>query len=311
MEGLLRMASFLAFMLGSMLLFNIKPKEFLQELATLFVRKKQLSIKELVLTEQGKKKQSFFSRQIEEAEETLKLHKKEELFPVICGCSFILALAGMVFSFVAGNYFLAPVLFIGLGITPFIYVKFLSIQMTKNLNQELETALSVVTSSYIRSEDIVGAVEENLTYINSPVKSVFEQFVMEARMLNPDVKKLLREMKRKINNDIFQEWCDAVIACNRDSALKSTLQPIVKKLSTVRVVTVELDNMLYAPVKEHISMCLLVLMNVPLVYLLNKEWYEILVHTTAGKIALAVNVAVIFISSIAVIKISKPIEYKR
>ena len=150
-----------------------------------------------------------------------------------------------------------------------------------------------------------------MAYINPPVKEVFQQFVLEARLLNPDIKKLIRQMKKKVNNDIFQEWCDAVISCQDDGSLKSTLQPIVRKLSNVRVVTVELDNMLYAPVKDHVTMSMMVLANIPLMYFLNKDWYDILVHHMAGKIILAVNIGVIFLSSIAVIKISQPIKYKR
>lgn len=311
MNGLFRLSAFLAFLMGTFLIFDIRPKEFLNELSKVFARKTDKKLRERILEAQGKKKKNYFSRQIEEAENILKLHKKEDMFPILCGCSFAFAIGGTVFSMTIGNYYLAPVLFIGLSLVPFIYVKFLGIQMTKKLNQELETALSIVTSSYIRCEDIIASVEENMAYINPPVKDVFQQFVLEARMLNPDIKKLIRQMKRKINNDIFEEWCDAVASCQEDRALKSTLHPIVKKLSNIRVVTVELDNLLYAPVKEHVTMCLLVLANVPLMYFLNKGWYDILVHQTLGKIILAVNVAVIFISSIAVIKISQPIKYKR
>lgn len=311
MEGFLKLFAFLLLMTGVSLVFDIKPREFLHELTRLFLREREEKLKEKVLEAQGKKKKNYFTRQIEEAHTILRMHKKEGTFPLICGASFLLALGSVVFSLIIDNFYLAPVLFIGMSLAPFIYVKFLGIQLTKQLSQELETALSIITSSYIRCEDILTAVEENMAYINPPVKEVFQQFVLEAKLLNPDIKKLIREMKKKVNNDIFQEWCDAVISCQDDGTLKSTLQPIVRKLSNVRVVTVELDNMLYAPVKDHVTMCMMVLANIPLMYFLNKDWYDILVHHTAGKIILAVNIGVIFLSSIAVIKISQPIKYKR
>ena len=40
--------------------------------------------------------------------------------------------------------------------------------MEKELNAELETALSIITTSYLRSEDILSAFEENINYINPP-----------------------------------------------------------------------------------------------------------------------------------------------
>lgn len=311
MDNLLNVFALCLFVTGVFLAFNINPKEFLHELSHLFLREKRQSIKTQVLIAQGKSKKNFFSKQIEETANILRLHKKQEMFPFICGCSFIAGIGGFVFACTIDNYFLAPILLIGLSVAPFIYVKFLGIQLTKQINQELETALSIITSSYVRCEDIISAIDENIAYINPPVKDVFQQFSLEAKLLNPDIKKLIRQMKKKINNDVFQEWCDAMISCQDDAALKSTLHPIVKKLSNIRLVTVELDNMLYAPVKEHVMMCLLVIAIIPIMYFLNADWYDILVHTLPGKIVLAVNAAIIFISSIAVIRISKPITYKR
>ena len=42
---------------------------------------------------------------------------------------------------------------------------------------------------------------------------------------------------------MFQEWCDALIACQHDRSLKTTLTPIVSKLSDMRVVNGELETM--------------------------------------------------------------------
>ena len=49
----------------------------------------------------------------------------------------------------------------------------------------------------------------------------------------------------RIDNTVFQEWCDALIACQHDRSLKTTLTPIVSKLSDMRVVNGELETMDY------------------------------------------------------------------
>jgi tight adherence protein B len=69
--------------------------------------------------------------------------------------------------------------------------------------------------------------------------------------------------------------------------------------------------MLYAPVKEYITMVLVLVFNVPLMYFLNKSWFDILLYHTAGKLILAICAVVILFSAMAVIRISKPVEYKR
>lgn len=309
MAILFRLLTFGLFLMGSVFILKIDIIVFLNDLSEVFTDRKKFKAK--VLTAQGKKKINSLLMLVEDTKAVLKLNGKEDFFPRVCILSITLAIAGAIFGFTISNYFIVPVLCMGMCILPFIYIKYLGNRLKKQQNEELETALSIITSSYIRSEDILTAVEENKDYINPPIKDVFEQFILEASLVDPDIKKLIHGMKHKIDNGIFHEWCDAVIACQDDGALKSTLVPIVKKCSNVRIVSVKLDSLLYAPVKEYITMVLLLLLNIPLIYFLNKSWFHILLFEIPGKVVLAVCATVILISAIGVIRISKPIEYKR
>lgn len=93
--------------------------------------------------------------------------------------------------------------------------------------------------------------------------------------------------------------------------LKTTLTPIVSKLSDMRIVNAELEYLVFEPRKEFIIMVLLVVGNVPIMYFLNKSWYHTLMHTAVGQVILAICGAAIFISTAFVIKLTKPIEYRR
>ena len=86
----------------------------------------------------------------------------------------------------------------------------------KDIAAELETALSVVTTAYLRTEDIVTAVDENIAYLNPPVSKVFREFLMQIKLVNPDVEAALRTMKSRIDNEVFREWCDALCDCQHD-----------------------------------------------------------------------------------------------
>ena len=121
----------------------------------------------------------------------------------------------------------------------------------------------------------------------------------------------IAEMRGSIDNEVFREWCDGLSACQHDRSLKSTLPPIVSKLSDMRIVNGELQNLVFAPRKEFISMAALVALNIPLLYFLNKDWYDGLMHTLAGQAVLAFCAAAIFISFAFVIKLTQPIEYRR
>ena len=96
------------------------------------------------------------------------------------------------------------------------------------------------------------------------------------------MKQALSNMKPKLDNYVFREWVDAAIACQDDKSLKSTLTPIIGKLSDMRIVAAELDYLLYEPFKEFITMAFLLIGNIPLLYFLNKDWYDVLVNTGFG-----------------------------
>ena len=67
--------------------------------------------------------------------------------------------------------------------------------------------------------------------------------------------------------------------------------------------------MMQEPRKEAITMVFLVLANIPLLYVLNKDWFHTLLFTTPGKIALAICGAIILYSVSKIMQLSKPIEY--
>lgn len=59
------------------------------------------------------------------------------------------------------------------------------------------------------------------------------------------------------------------------------------------------------------TMVALVVGNVPLLYLLNKDWFHTLLFTAPGKIVCGICGMVILITALFMIKFTKPIEYKR
>lgn len=139
---------------------------------------------------------------------------------------------------------------------------------------------------------------------------MFIFFLSQTKLITSNTKLAIENLKAKIDNEVFREWCDALISCQDNKNLKHTLVPIVMKLSDTRIVSGELENMLYEPMKEYITMTILLIANIPLIWILNKDWYDILVNSAVGHGIIAICTAVIFISLGAVIRLTKPIKYK-
>jgi Flp pilus assembly protein TadB len=295
---------------GSFIMFSISPIEFTNSIFENFISRPR-SIKDEINEITRRKKISFLRREVMEVQSILKITGREQRFPIICLLSLLLFSIGCGISIILGNFFLIPVLGIGFMLLPFWYVKLTQTHFKKDIAAELETALSIITTAYLRNEDILTAVEENMDYLNPPVLSVFKEFACKIKMINPDITAGLQDMRQQIENAVFREWCDALIACQIDRSLKTTLTPIVSKLSDMRIVNGELDNMVFEPRKEFIVMQILVLGNIPLVYFLNKDWYHTLMHTVLGQIILAICFTAVFISTAFVIKLTQPIEYRR
>ncbi len=295
---------------GAFLILGLRPVEFTDSLFAFFLQTKK-SIREDIKESSGRKKAGILQREIREVQSVLEMTGRGNRFSVICAASLALFCLGGSIAILLGNFFLAPVMAVGFLFLPFWYVKLTASHYKRDVSAELETALSVITTAYLRTEDIVTAVEENITYLNPPVSKVFQEFLMQVRLVNPDVEAAIRAMQGRIDNEVFREWCDALCGCQHDRSLKTTLTPIVAKLSDMRNVNAELEYLLTEPRKEFLIMVIFVIGNIPLMYMLNKDWYDVLMHTPLGQIILSVTAAVIFVSAGFVVKLTRPIEYRR
>ncbi|MNW36556.1 hypothetical protein D3C74_135690 [compost metagenome] len=310
---ILLLLSFFGLSGGFLFLLNLSPQTLFHELSRLLtqIQPRKLPIGKRIRAVQRQKKPKSWRATIQEAKAILSQTGQSNKLGLLSLSSLVLALAGAILAILLKNTWLIPVLAAGFALIPFWMVLFTSTFYKKRLHSELETALSIITTSYLRSENILAAVEENVPYLNPPVADVFQAFLAESKLIHANLRLALEQLKGRIHDRVFQEWCDALIACQEDRTLKTTLMPIVAKLSDMRVVSAELDYLLYEPLKEFITMALLMLGNIPLLYFLNREWFTTLTTSTPGQIILALCGVTLFISFAAVIRLTRPLEYKR
>lgn len=301
--------SFLLLAVAAVLLLNLTPEQINKDINEMF--DKQQTLKDQALTARGKKRKSRIILELERIRRSLQETGKEKQFSVACTLALLLMVAGCIVAIAIDNMFLIPVLAVAFALIPFAYLtRTIAIYETQ-VRGELETALSLITTSYIRNDNLVNAVNENLSQLKPPIKSIFESFLAEATVISPDIRQAIYHLKEKIKNSIYEEWCDALISCQNDRTIKDTLMPVVSKLTDVRLVNNALKTMLAEARREYWIMVMMVLGNVPLLYCLNKDWYNALMHTVFGKIVLAICGVVIIFTAIRMNKITKPIEYKR
>lgn len=295
---------FLLISAGLLSLFGVQAGD----LFMAFSRSKTVTLSDELKVVMGIPVKGFFNREYELGE-MLKSMGREDKFATVKRLSLLLFAVGAVLALLLNNVYMVPIFGIGFSLMPLWYLRSTAASYEKHLNEELEMSISIITTSYLRTEDLIKSVKENLPFINEPVKATFSAFVSEAELINANLVSAINSLKMKIPNRVFHEWCNILIQCQSDRSMKQTLPTITQKFSDVRIVQSELEAMMQGPRREAITMVFLVIANVPLLYLLNRDWFHALLFTTPGKVALAICGAIILFSVSQIMKLSKPIEY--
>lgn len=297
------------YVLAIVLILDLNPRRVTEDLLQIITPHQTLH--ERIKTIRGGKRKKGIYYKLMAMKQALEATGKHKQFTFICFASLVLFAAGIFLSILIDNLFLLPALSVAFALIPFLYTANTISSYEKKTKEELETTLSIITTSYIRSDDIISAVRENIPYIKHPLKETFLAFTGDATSVSSNIKRALYNLKEKLDDEIFREWCDTLTACQDNRTLKDTLLPIVSKLTDVRIVNNELKGMLAAARNEYWVMVALVVGNIPLLYVLNKDWFHTLIYETSGKVVLGICGVVILVTALFMLKFTKPIEYKR
>ena len=161
------------------------------------------------------------------------------------------------------------------------------------------------------------------------IKAVSQYVIENEAEFISQLKTVWNESKSKSANNGQQEIdeakkrmaeLDAKIQKLYDSAISGLLperqaQRMIQQYDEEQILlekrVAELENLVFGPRKEFITMAILVLINIPLVRFINKDWYHTLVATIPGQMVIAVCLAAVFVSFAFVVKLTQPIEYRR
>lgn len=198
--------------------------------------------------------------------------------------------AGAVLAFSLGSWMLVPILSIGMGLLPMWLTRFRQYSYHLEVTGELSVVLSMVTNSYIRTENILLAVEENLPYLHGQVRHAFRQFLSNSRDVDPNIKRNLSKMSRQIDNHVFLLWCQLLIMCQEDINQKHSLNAVVSQLAQDKELYNTLSAEITQPLRTFAALLLLTMACFPTAILVGKQLngamdpMEILFTTLLGQI---------------------------
>lgn len=301
---------FLLVSAGVILLLNIKLENIMDLFRGRKPSEKTLADTVALYNPKRQKAKKGLKKDSAEIQEILELTGQNEKFDKVKTAAVLLAIAACVICLITGNLIFAPVAMVIFAFIPFIYIKRICNRYQHTVDETIEATMSIITNSYLKNEDIVVSVKENLPYIEPALKAHFAGFVNEVETVNPNVTIALNNLKYKINNPVFFDWCNRLIQCQTNRNLKNTLLPIIERMSDLRALRADLAAELVGPRNEAIAMACLVFGNIPLLYLVNKDWFAVLTETIQGKIAVAIIVLICFLCSIRIWRLCQPLKYE-
>ena len=221
--------------------------------------------------------------------------------------NFIFVIFGVLYGYLFNNIFLSIIMAL-LGFMLQHQVSIIKDYKDKRkLNENLRVSLGIVTGSYIQSNDIIKAVYENINRIPEQVRETFKNFLVETNFINPDVETAVLKMGNSLNNKFFREWCSCILQCQKDRGLKYILLTITEKMLDVKKVQEELDSMMFNVYRDFFSVVAVALGSLPLMFIINREWFNILTNDLLGQVITAAVYLTAGLSGMYAVKINKPV----
>ncbi len=265
--------------------------------------------KDYVAKINGTSKQNLFRQSRNEAKSVFQKTGQDKGYKKTVHMSVASAICGILVGLLFNNFFLSIILGVGLYFIPLWMTRFSLYRYNKFLNDELEVALSLITTSYTRKSDILSSVEENISHISSPVKEVFVSFVNNIKYVDANVPAQIERMKESTDNKLFHKWCDSLILSQYDHTQIATLIPIVNSFSDLKGQQMANETNMMKPLRQALFMTGLTVSVIPLFRVLSPDWYVNLVDTIPGKATLVVTAVTVLFTINKAIRLSKPIEY--
>ena len=200
------------------------------------------------------------------------------------GVLFVLAgLLGVALALFIGNFFLIPVLGIGFALIPTWVVKLREYNYRKKLNNELSVALAAITTAYIRSNNLIKAIEENIDSMKKPVHGVFQDFLNRYYYIDKNMKNNIRILSNQFNSKIFKLWCQELIVCMDDGNYKHSLTVVVSQFALDKETQDNLSVKLNSPIRETIMIIAITLLLYPLLSIFGNGTPELMSNTLIGQ----------------------------
>lgn len=296
-----------SFVSGVLVIFNKNERETDRQMQLSFLKKKS-SAKQVKLTKKVSfldEKKMFVLELLRKSEKSKKDFVKLLILFFACG-------------FGVGMFFFSSILLaVATGITfvpmAVLWLFFKTQEVTRAEISELESAMSIITNSYLANNDVLKSftlyIEERDRHLPKELKRTtpFDEFVAECVLINPSVDKALVNLSKKIKNSYFRDWVKNLRLCIENKEMRFSLKPVIDAMQDEKILQIESDAQMKTTWFTYLSTVALTFSVLLVFKFVQDDWYAVLVYTPIGKLIVLLMLLTTLITAAYVAKINKPI----
>lgn len=175
----------------------------------------------------------------------------------------------------------------------------------RELAENLESAMRIITHEYISTLDIQRAVENSVGVIdhNRP----FREFLVDCKMVSSNMERNLRRLETKENNVFFSRWIDQLILVQSDRTQIVNLMPILDDMNDAKTAQRQNDTQVASAWRDYFTMLFIILLSPLLVRVIQYQWYLYLINTLMGRVLIIAMLASLLWATGRALKINTPI----
>ena len=175
----------------------------------------------------------------------------------------------------------------------------------RNLAENLEAAMRIITHEYLTTGDLQRAIENSIDVIDH--SKPFKEFLVDCKMVSSNMERNLRRLENKENNLYFSRWIDQLILTQSDRTQMSNLVPILDDMNDAKTAQRQNETFVASAWRDYFTMLFIILLSPLLVRVVQREWYMYLVTTAIGKGLIIALLAALIWSTLRAMKINQPI----
>ena len=207
----------------------------------------------------GNKKRHGLYRVLVNIKGALASTGKSKQFTIVICASVVLFAAGVIVSILINNLFLMPVLAVTFALLPFFYITNTLSYYEKQTKEELETALSIITTSYERCDDVVQAVKENIQYApNAGPELKHELEITVADMKSGNYEGAITRLESRVGSSMMSDVCRGLIGILRGDDNRMYWATLALKFNDTARQQLRLQAQKVPRKVKRLSMCLLI-----------------------------------------------------